>query len=112
MKLNKLQILAANDRRLEAVEVPEWGGTVYLKTLSVGEGLALEAAIHPDEPDKTVGVYLSYTLADEDGKLLFEPGDFEALYTKSPQVITRLFEHARAMNQMEKGQDEVIAEKS
>ena len=45
MALTKEQILEAQDIQREEVEVPEWGGTVYVKSLSGADLGQYEAAL-------------------------------------------------------------------
>jgi hypothetical protein len=112
MSLNKHAILACHDLPLKEVVVPEWGGSVFLRTFSVGEGIALEAAKKDRADDQVVGLYLAFALGDSEGRRLFTEADLDELYKKSPKVLVRLFHEAVALNQMGEDDDEVREEKS
>ena len=99
MALSKAKILAAKDVKLsDPVPVPEWGGDVYIKTLSGTERDAFEEA-YAEQKMKAFRVrFLVLTLADESGERLFGEGDIAALSDKSSIVINRLFEKAWSHN--------------
>lgn len=104
MALNKDQILAADDIELRKVNVPEWGGEVFVRTLT-GQGRdRWEAGL---EKSKKNGVFLDsiqlrasllvHCLVDENGVPLFEVSDVEELSRKSSKPISRLFDIAASM---------------
>lgn len=99
MALSKAKILAAKDVKLsDPVPVPEWGGDVYIKTLSGTERDAFEEA-YAEQKMKAFRVrFLVLTLADEAGERLFADTDIPALSGKSSIVINRLFEKAWSHN--------------
>lgn len=99
MALSKAKILAARDVKLsDPVAVPEWGGDVYIKTLSGTERDAFEEA-YSEQKMKAFRVrFLVLTLADESGERLFSDADIPALSDKSSIVINRLFEKAWSHN--------------
>ena len=43
--LSRDQILKAADLKVEKVDVPEWGGAIYLKVMSVGERDSYELSL-------------------------------------------------------------------
>lgn len=100
--LTREAILAVQDRKVEAIEVPEWGGTVHMRSASIREWQrAVDAARLPD--DKLDGVkYASAVLAeclcDEAGNKLFTLADLEVIEGKSRIVVQRLFDKALALN--------------
>lgn len=106
MGLTKAAILAADDRRLEPVEVPEWGGTVYLREMSGAEREGyLEALRKRTGPEGTLTRFrnlqaelLVQVLVDERGAPLFDADEVDALGGKSGAVLQRLFAHAAEMN--------------
>ena len=95
MALSKAKILAAKDVKLsEAVPVPEWGGDVYIRTISGTERDRFEEA-YSEQKMKAFRVrFLVMTLADEAGERLFADADIDALGNKSSVVINRLFDKA------------------
>jgi len=95
MSLSKSKILAAKDIKLsDAVAVPEWGGDVYIRTISGTERDKFEEA-YSEQKMKAFRVrFLVMTLADESGERLFGDADMDALGDKSSVVINRLFDKA------------------
>ena len=101
MGLSKDQILAANDMGLLEVDVPEWGGSVHIRVMTVGERDSYE---NEWMVNKTKGVdnfrskFLQRVLCDESGELLFAANEIDMLATKSARVITRIWEAAMKHN--------------
>jgi hypothetical protein len=96
--LDKAAILAASDVKLEMVAVPEWGGEVYIKTLSGTERDLFEDAYSQDKMKNFRSRFLTLTLCGKDGERLFADGEVETVGKKSATVINRLFEKAWAFN--------------
>lgn len=106
MNLTREQILGARDFTIESMEVPEWGGTVYLRSLK-GKGRdAFEGSrvrITDDKKvemihDNTRARLLSMTLCDEQGNLIFTEEDVETLGEKNAAVLDKLFDVAQRMS--------------
>lgn len=103
--LTAAEILAIDDRPLREVEVPEWGGVVYLRQMSAGERDRYDARLY-FQPDGTPlpkarmreSLYDAKALAvalcacDADGKRLFSEDQVAALAAKSNTAIERLWE--------------------
>jgi hypothetical protein len=98
MALNKAKILAAKDVKVESHPVPEWGGEVYIKTLSGTERDAFEDAYSSDKMKNFRVRFLVLTLCDENGERLFSDSEVEELGKKSATVISKLFEKAWGIN--------------
>lgn len=95
MALSKSKILAAKDVKLsEAIPVPEWGGEVFIKTLSGTERDAFEDAYSESRMKQFRVRFLVLTLCDDSGERLFGDGDIDALGKKNSVVINRLFDAA------------------
>jgi hypothetical protein len=99
MALSKKAILAAKDTRLKGpVAVPEWGGDVYMRTITGAERDQFEDA-YAEQKMKAFRVrFLVMALADESGERLFGDGDAAALGGKASTVINRLFDEAWTHN--------------
>jgi hypothetical protein len=111
-RLGKHSILAAADALNREIEVPEWGGSVWIKTLNVAEGIAFNDAKANVHEEKVVPLLLTYVLCEEDGKPLFNQDDTDQLCAKNPAVLLRIFHEAVALNKMNKGADDEREEKS
>ncbi len=107
--LSRGAILEADDIAVEAVPVPEWGGTVYVRCMTGEQRDAWEQS-HQDikwkgsKVDKIVRVGnprargLVHCLVHRDGAPLFKPEDAAALGAKSGKVIDRLWEVAARLS--------------
>lgn len=69
-RINAADIAAADDLPREDVEVPEWGGTVTVRGLSLGERMAL-ARLYTDAPDTVVFRTVATALLGADGEQMF-----------------------------------------
>ncbi len=100
--LSREQILAVDDRRKEKLEVPEWGGEVFLVSMNGKERLEYEAALQRfRDGDKTVdfmGELLIRAMRDEGGAPLFTVADLSALAERNPAVMLRVFSAAAKLN--------------
>lgn len=103
--LSRDAILAANDVQYEDVEVPEWGGTVRVKSLMGKERDALESSMIVGK-GKNTNVNLNNlraklvarSVVDEDGKRLFSDDDIVALGEKSAAALNRVYEVAQRLS--------------
>jgi len=102
--LTKDQILNSDDLVKELVTVPEWGGDVYVRTLTGTERDLFESKIM----GKNGGVNMqdlrarlcSLTITGEDGERLFEESDIKALGKKSAKALSRVFNVAQELNKI------------
>ena len=103
MSLTKEQILAADDSGLLKIAVPEWGGDVYIRVMTVGERDAYE---NEWQRKKDTGVddfrtkFLVRCLVDEKGNRLFDNGDVAKLAAKSAKVMNRVWMAAMEHNNL------------
>lgn len=118
MALSKKAILAAKDTKLKGpVAVPEWGGEVYLRTISGSERDQFEDAYSEQKMKAFRARFLVLTLADDAGERLFQDDEVEVLGKKSSVVINRLFDEAWAHNAFTQeavdalGEDSLTAQK-
>lgn len=88
--LSKSAILDASDLKHEDVHVPQWGGTVRVRTMNGIERDEFRAAI-ASEGDVPVGKFsaalLVATIVDESGARLFTAEDMAALQAKSASSL-------------------------
>lgn len=113
MILKRADILNAVDVKTEEVQVPEWGGSVYVRGLTAGERDKWEASLYSAEKrgssfevvahkDNIRAKFLVVSIVDEEGKLMFTAGDIEALSKKSAAPVDRLFAVAQRLSGMTK----------
>lgn len=110
--LTKIAILSADDLHKELVEVPEWGGEVYIRTMTGTERDAFEVALLADGQTGAANVrakLLARCLCDADGGRLFDDRDIAALGKKSASALDRCFSVAQRLNGFTKGDVEELA---
>lgn len=116
-ELTVADIQAVDDRPTLPVEVPEWNGVVYVRTLSVNERELLESGIQPDKNGRvnTRGFRVSVVVAsavDADGKPLFDVSAKRWLGEKSASAVERIATAALDYNGMSESSRESAEGKS
>jgi hypothetical protein len=112
MALSKKMILDADDLNLLKVAVPEWGGDVFVRVMSVGERDAYE---NDWIVNKSKGVedfrtkFLARCLCDESGERLFSDAEIPSLAKKSAKVMSRLWQKAMEHNALTEKDVEELA---
>lgn len=103
--LTKDQILGASDITKELVEVPEWGGAVYVKGLTGAERDAFEASILEVRGNRQTfnmqnvrARLAALSICDEKGYRMFTDTEVIQLSKKSAQALNRLFEVASRLS--------------
>jgi hypothetical protein len=114
MGLTRDNILDADDLPLEEVEVPEWGGSVYVRSMNGFERQEFDTWLMEtqDDPNRTNmrGVVVCSCTTDADGVRLFTAEDAEALGKKSAEALNRVFDVAMRLNALSADAVEDIAE--
>ena len=112
-------INAAQDFKREAVIVPEWGVTVYIRSIT-----AAEIDSWQDETYKLNGKdvklnrqnirarLLARCLVDEVGTRVYEDHEADELGKKNNQVVERLYKIAERLNAVTAGDVEELAKNS
>ena len=97
MALDKKTILAFSDRQVAPVPCPEWGGEVYVRTMTGKERAAwdrLTVELMQDGRITDTGIWaanlVQMTCCDEKGNLVFTAADVAALVEKSGKVLERI----------------------
>jgi hypothetical protein len=101
--LTKDAIIAIEDRKKKEVKVPEWGGSVFITTLSAKDRDAYEASVVGTGAslENIRARFLALVIVDQDGNRLFETAkDIEALGEKSSAALNRLIPVAKEMNKL------------
>lgn len=96
-------ILSATDKERKAIEVPEWGVTVHIRAMTVGELQAFEknakdfqkaGTLPPNFREQLAVQYLE----DEAGTQIFDKRDVPALTAKSAKPMQRILEAFMEIN--------------
>lgn len=103
--LNREDILGAQDIEIEEVNVPEWGGSVFVKGMTGTERDRFEASI-VEQRGKDTKVNMvniraklaSETICDKEGVRLFSIKDAKALGKKSASALQRVFDVAQRLS--------------
>jgi hypothetical protein len=100
--LTRDQILAAQDKPVKEVPVPEWGGSVHVRTMSGLERDRLEA-LQEASPRKEVRArFVVAACCDAEGNLLFTEADIPALNGKNVKALDRIFDAVIELNRLSK----------
>lgn len=93
MTLTRDAILAINDTALTSVEVPEWGGKVYVRPMSGRDRDAydMEMVNSGGKIENIRARVAVRVVCDADGNLLFKPEDADALGKKSAKALDRIY---------------------
>ena len=103
MMLSRDAILSAQDLKTEDVAVPEWGGSVRVRTMTGTERDAFLAELKRDEAGKVVASdygtrLIAFAAVGDDGARLFADADVAALGAKSGVALQRAFTAADRLN--------------
>lgn len=103
--LTRDEILAAEDLPVEIVYVPEWGGSVFVRTLTGSERDKFEEdTIQGKGKNRRVTLQnirarlVALTVCDESGTRLFQPADVARLGLKSAAALDRVFSVAQRLS--------------
>lgn len=112
--LTREAILGSDDLKTEAVEVEDWGGTVYVHTLTGNERDAWEERCTNQKKNRINIRLLKAKLViascfDAAGKKLFVETDAEVLNDKSAKCIDQLFAVAQRLSGLSTKEAEEIA---
>lgn len=103
--LSKESILNAGNAVREKVEVPEWGGCVYIGEVSAKDWMESQDAALKDKEDGRqfstapwIGRILAKSIVDENGNRIFSDEDASELMKKPLTIINRLYRIADKVN--------------
>jgi hypothetical protein len=99
--LTKREILGIQDKKIEEVFVPQWGGIVRLRSLSseeVGQIFAFIKSRDGGFPIDFKARLLSYSICDESGNRVFTDDDIQAINNKDSAAIDLIFEVAQRLS--------------
>ena len=114
-KLSKEDIFNADDLPTKDMDIPEWGGTLTVRTLTGTERDQFESAfVNQDKIDirglKTRLIQL--TVLNGDGNPMFTKTDLLQLNGKSASVIDRIFQVSQRLSGLTKEDAEELVENS
>jgi len=104
--LTKSQIFEKNDLPTEEVDVPEWGGSVFVRKFTSEDKDNFDILIAKKSDEDKIDLHnlraklCVFTIVDEDGKCLFSEEDVEALGRKSATAIERIFTVSQRLNNL------------
>ncbi len=124
--LTKEAILESQDLPRELVNVPEWGGSVWIRCLTAAERDAFEASMLNTESKGAIRManvrakLVCRAACNEDGSRIFLDADADKLGRKSAAAMDRLFSVAQRLSgmsakdveELEKNSDSGLAEDS
>lgn len=103
--LSKEQILSADNYRREQVEMPEWGGHVFVTAVSAADWMDFQDEAAKDRDTEKgfstapwVGRMLVRTIVDGNGARIFGDDDGPGLMRLPLKVINRLYRAADKLN--------------
>ncbi len=105
-KITKDDILNREDTKLEQVDIPEWGISVHVRTLSGSERDLFESRISKDRVGIR-GLFAALVVCDEKGDRVFSDADQFALGKKSAAALDRILDVGLRLNGMK---EEAVAE--
>jgi len=107
--LNRDAILSAQDVNKKYVEIPEWGGGVYVRGMTGKERDDYEASIVSQKGTSTKmnmknarAKLVVLCTVDEEGNKIFQSGDVLALGNKSSKALDRIFSVAQDLSGISK----------
>ena len=105
MSLSREQILAAQDMTRVEVAVPEWGGSVFVRTMSGTDRDAFERfasdQVKEGNAGKGLRAYMvSLCAVDDSGAHLFTADDVAALTEKNGAALERIATAAMTLNKL------------
>lgn len=107
--LTRDQILSVKDRPIEEIEVPEWGGSVGIRTISGAERDRWEATFTKDPGANGRASLAALCIVGDDGERLFSAEDLAALGAKSGIALDRIFDECLRINKLRKADAEAAA---
>jgi len=108
--LTRDAVLAAADVVVEPVDVPEWGGRLYVRSLSGTERAAWETASdRAANTARKLALLVQATACDARGNLLFAAADVPNLETRNAKALLRVARAAGRLNGLTADDVEAIA---
>lgn len=104
MMLTIEQIRERQKFPIERVEIPEWGGCVFVRTLKAGEGDAYEESLRNSKGKSSLrgarAKLVVLCACDESGRRLFDDSHVEEISNWPKGPVDRIVEVAMRLNRM------------
>ena len=111
--LNRDAILNAQDVATKEVDVPEWGGMIRVRSMTVSERNEFARRAASSEEKTSVGAWLVTLLAiDESGNRLFKAEDIEELEKRNFKAVDTVVNAILEVNQIGDKEVEAAEKKS
>lgn len=120
--LTRADILEADDRKTEDIDVPAWGGTLRIRSMTGAERDSYEASgivwgkneqgspvVDSVSTDNMRARLVALTAIGEDGARLFSERDIVALGAKNAEVLNAAFDVARRLSGITKEDVEALS---
>lgn len=102
-------IFAVDDSELTPYDVPQWGGTIYIRVMNAEEAISFsELTADPARRKQAMLRLVTMCCCNEKGEQLFRPDQVEKLKKKSVKVFLGIQNKIFEINSM---RDETAAEK-
>jgi hypothetical protein len=102
--LNRQQIFEARDIEKVEVAVPQWGGSVYVKSMDGRERDRFDEFCYTRQDKSNFSgmraLLVRLCVVDEGGQHVFTDEDLPALEQKNAAVVTDVFMRAQALNRL------------
>ena len=104
-KLSKDDIFKADDLPTKDMDIPEWGGTLTIRTLTGAERDQFESAFVNQDKIDIRGMkarLIQLTVMNGDGQPMFTKADLQKINSKSASVIDRIWHVSRRLSGLTK----------
>ena len=104
-KLSKDDIFKADDLPTKDIDIPEWGGTLTIRTLTGAERDQFESAFVNQDQIDIRGLkarLIQLTVQNGDGQPMFTKADLQKINSKSASVIDRIFQESQRLSGLTK----------
>lgn len=96
--LTRDQILSITDKALKEIEVPEWGGSVFIRGMTIED---MEYCQKLDEDNQSLERMIVRFVSDDQGNALFTEDDIPAMKKKSIQAFKRIVTEIKNFNSLD-----------
>ena len=111
MLLSREDILGLKDLQIEPIDLPEWGGSAYIRCMSGAEREQFEHVFAQQESTMIRATAAGLSLCDEKGQRLFTDKDFLLLATKNWKALDRIYTVARRLSVLTGDEMEALEKK-